>query len=128
MKEIKTHRDLMKVLSEGHTVEIERCGGWDTIKWFQFDMAILDVELTYKYRIKPSKPSIDWSHVSDEFKYLARDEDASAYLYGDKPNRGNSLWCSVSQDVICASSFKSLRLGNCDWTESLIERPKDNRL
>ena len=77
---------------------------------------------------KLSKPSIDWSHVSDKFNCLARDYDGSVYLYEKKPEMGDDSWSprtSAWGDVISAAAFKSLDAGNCDWAESLVERPKN---
>ena len=128
MKEVKTYRDLMKALAEGHTVEVQSVidERWITIKEFPFKVYKLDDELRFKHRIKPTKPSIDWSHVSDEFNYLARDKEGLVYLYGNKPKITEYDWWFVDDvEFVSASAFKSVEIGNCDWTESLVERPKD---
>ena len=128
MKEIKTYRDLMKVLADGHTVEVQSVidDRWITIKEFPFKVYKLDDELRFKHRIKPTKPSIDWSQVSDEFNYLARDKEGLVYLYGNKPKITEYDWWFVDDvEFVSASAFKSVEIGNCDWTESLVERPKD---
>lgn len=129
MKEIKTYRDLIKAQLDGQTVQYYSNSkeGWtDFNVTLATDIGRLDSAVNADiYRIKPTKPSIDWSHVSDEFNYLARDECGLFYLYGNKPKINNSLWCSVDHNVISADAFKSLQVGNCHWKDSLVERPRD---
>ena len=127
MKEIKTYRDLMKVLSDGHTIEARSVygGSWETINVFQFYMTRIDEELLCEYRIKPTKPSIDWSQVSDEYRYLAKDMSGSVFLYKEKPETVNYSWSVGHPDFINASIFKSLEVGTCDWRDSLVKRPKE---
>lgn len=127
MKEIKTRRDLMKVLADGHTVEYKSIVGeeWFTVENFGFNITTLDDTLLHVYRIKTTKPSIDWSQVSDKYKYLARDEDGQVYLYVNKHVlKQNNWWTLEDGDYDIASVFKSLDVGNCIWSESLVERPE----
>ncbi len=37
------------------------------------------------------KPSIDWSHVKDEYKWLSVDKDGRAYVYENEPERRERL-------------------------------------
>ena len=69
-----------------------------------------------------TKPSIDWSHVSEDFQYLAMDEDGEFYLYSDKPLQGNQQWVS-NLTYTPAIHFSSFTPGTCDWKDSLVERP-----
>ena len=69
-----------------------------------------------------TKPSIDWSHVSEDFQYLAMDEDGEFYLYSDKPLQGNQQWVS-NLTYTPAIHFASFTSGTCDWKDSLVERP-----
>ena len=92
-------------------------GGW------YFNSRNLDREIEMnKYRIKITYPSIDWSQVSEKYQCLARDEDGKVYLYENKPELKDSVWFSFT--AYSASAFKSLEVGNCHWTESLVERPE----
>ena len=45
-----------------------------------------------EYRIKPTKPSIDWSHVHPDFKWLAFDDNGDVYLYTKEPKKGELRW------------------------------------
>ena len=77
--------------------------------------------------IQKTKPSIDWSHVSPEYKWLARDEDGLSYLYIEKPECGKSMWkimTMVTKDCIEIKGYKSYKSGTCDWKDSLVERPE----
>lgn len=80
-----------------------------------------------RYRIAPmpvTKPSIDWSCVAPEFKFLARDKHGSAYIYVIRPKLGDAIWLNKGT---CghATAFASYQPGDCDWKDSLVERPAD---
>ena len=69
-----------------------------------------------------TKPSIDWSHVSEDFQYLAMDEDGEFYLYSGKPSLGEWQWRSILRLAV-ADHFSSFTPGTCDWRDSLVKRP-----
>ena len=69
-----------------------------------------------------TKPSIDWSHVSPEYNYLAQDENGDGYLCGKKPHRASIAW-SMETPNTRANTFTSYVPGTCDWKDSLVERP-----
>ena len=68
------------------------------------------------------KPSIDWSHVSENFQYLAMDEDGSHHLFAEKPEPIVLEWAADAL-YIQAEHFASFTPGTCDWKDSLVERP-----
>lgn len=70
-----------------------------------------------------AKPSIDWSHVSSEYNYLAQDANGDGYLCGKNPHRMNMTW-SMETPNIRATTFTSYVPGTCDWRDSLVERPE----
>ena len=70
---------------------------------------------------KVTKPSIDWSHVSSEFNYLAQDECGDGYLCGKNPHRMSVAW--IMETPISATGFTSYVPGTCDWKDSLVKRP-----
>lgn len=81
-----------------------------------------------EYRIKPkSKPSVDWFALCKDIQFIARDGNGKIYGYGQRPMiRQQSLHWSASPggtalhlDPIVAS----LTPGDCDWLNSLVERP-----
>ena len=71
------------------------------------------------------KPSIVWSHVKDEYKWLAVDKNGDAYVFEDKPIFG-PIDCWYSNDGLCfdVSGLSSYSRGTCDWQDSLIKRPE----
>ena len=69
-----------------------------------------------------TKPSIDWSHVSPEYNYLAQDENGEGYLCGKNPHRMGTAW-SMEYPYIYADTFTSYIPGSCDWKDSLVKRP-----
>ena len=79
------------------------------------------------YRVKEvpkTKPSINWDHVSPEFKWMVTDEDGHTYLYSLEPSL--HYFCWMEYDGVCttATNWTSFVPGTCDWKDSLVERPK----
>ena len=69
-----------------------------------------------------AKPSIDWSHVNENFKWLAMDADGKFHIYTDKPLQGEREW-TTNLSCTPAIHFASFVPGTCDWKESLVKRP-----
>ena len=72
---------------------------------------------------KVTKPSINWEHVRSVFKYLAQDEDGSAWLYTKKPASNVYGWSVPHGECSTVHSQASYTPGTCDWKDSLIKRP-----
>ena len=75
-------------------------------------------------KIEPpkTKPSIDWSQIKSEYKWLARDSNGAPHVFAHEPE------CLVAQwyahfPYARADSLVSYALGDCDWKDSLVERP-----
>ena len=82
---------------------------------------------TNTYRVKPrplTKPSIDWSQVTQEWRWLVRDIDGSMYLYKVEPKKRYRGWVFDAGNTIYCGHFVSCCPGTCDWRDSLVERPK----
>ena len=74
---------------------------------------------------KPTKPSIDWTHVNEKFKWLAVDVNGEAYVYENEPKVGvDSYWLCQEGTLYEVNGLASYTPGTCDWKDSLIERPK----
>lgn len=86
---------------------------------------------TFIYRARPTKPSIDWSHVMPEYKWLAMDEDGETWLFpvedGPCVKTESGCWALPNtyydENPAPAWAFASFRPGTCHWTESLVRRP-----
>ena len=72
-----------------------------------------------------TKPSIDWSHVSEDFKYLAMDAGGLHHLYVEEPMLTSSEW-ATHHLYIYAGHFASFTPGACDWKDSLVKRPEQD--
>ena len=71
------------------------------------------------------KPSIDWSHVKSEYKWLSVDKDGSAFVYENEPEHGESnYWYSQEGIHYEVSGLASYTPGTCDWQDSLVKRPE----
>jgi len=78
----------------------------------------------YIYRVKLVKPSIDWSHVHSDYKWMARNKLGAMCLFTAKPILECNSWSG--RGWRCNDSlFRSYKPGTVDWEDSLIERPED---
>ena len=79
------------------------------------------------YRLAVTKPSIDWSHVHEDYNWLSVEASGRAYLYKFEPVciDGNRMWDPRGDCFEMARPFASYDPGTCDWKDSLIQRPKD---
>ena len=68
------------------------------------------------------KPSIDWSHVSEDFQWLAMDSGGLHHLFAEKPEPIVEEWATHAR-YIYAGHFASFTPGTCDWQDSLVKRP-----
>lgn len=85
-----------------------------------------EVPTLYPYPVeivrKITKPSINWEHVHNKFKWVAQDSEGGCWLYEDKPVEGEGEWKCSSGDCTSAEGLISLTLGICDWKDSLVAR------
>ena len=71
-----------------------------------------------------TKPSIDWTQIKDEYKWLAVDVNGCAYVYENEPNNdGSAYWCSSGTTYFHVNGLVSYSRGTCDWEDSLVKRP-----
>ena len=71
------------------------------------------------------KPSIDWSQIKDEYKWLAVDVNGCAYVYENEPTSDNSAyWSSGNATYFHVNGLVSYSRGTCDWEHSLVKRPE----
>lgn len=85
------------------------------------------------YRVAPTKTqdTMDWSQVSDDYKFGARDPDGKAFLYTERPTKGKNEWVPANNsksfmitDMDGTPRLKGYIKGTTPWDESLIERPR----
>ena len=81
------------------------------------------VEIIKKNVRQVVKPSINWEQVREEYKFLARDENNTAWLYQEKPEISREGWGVTRGMPAEAGSYVSYTPGTCDWKDSLVERP-----
>ena len=70
-----------------------------------------------------TKPSIDWSHDSEKYQYLAMDADGLHQLFAEPPKRTSCTW-HTWEHCVYAGCFASFIPGTCDWKDSLVKRPE----
>ena len=106
--------DLFEAWLDEGTIQFNRIDGWQDIKlpgWLP----------EMYYRIKPTKPSINWDHVSNNLNYLIRDENRYL-LCKNKPKLDGLIWKNY-RFYSPASVFKSFVPGTCEPEDSLVIRP-----
>lgn len=120
----KKHRAVAHAWVDGAEVEWRPLGSnepWrpiagNLISWAEFN----------EYRIKPTKPtkpSIDWSHVDKRYNWLAKNDDGNAFLYDRVPWSQGYAFVGWAGSYVRADAFSSYSPGTCDWRDSLIVRP-----
>lgn len=105
-------------------------GPWDYYSengWTGVEGEPLWLPLTvYRLARPPAAPdSINWSHVTPEWKWMARDENGNIWLYSEKPECGiwhDKEWSCDDGNYIEAKHFVSLIPGTTLWQSSLVER------
>ena len=82
--------------------------------------------VNFFYRVALDTPSIDWDHVAPEYKWLAVDKHGGAHLFSEKPYPYDCGWLKPADHTLRspAESHSSLKLGNCNWVDSLVRRSK----
>ncbi len=91
-------------------------------EWVYTEVPSWNSRVRYR-KAAPTKPSIDWDHVSCEFKWMAKDSDGRTFVYNAPPCLGFRRWDFYGIYVI-ATAFASFTPGTCDWKDSLVRRPE----
>ena len=67
-----------------------------------------------------------WEAVHPRWNALAKDQDGFAWFYETSPTAGENIWLmNIGENMGDASVFRhSKEFFECDWKDSLIERPK----
>jgi hypothetical protein len=79
------------------------------------------------YRIATTQDTINWDHVSPEWKYMARDENGTVKLFKTSPSipyAARAWWCQAGEKFTHANGFASYERGTVDWWGSLVTRPE----
>ena len=121
MKTLEEKIAVMQACLEGKQIECNNpfCDDeWEIVKEPKFDW----INNTYRV-FAVTKPSIDWKSVNQKFKWLARDLNGSAFLFPNKPKMCDYCWILRGDVSHAAEPFASYVHGNCDWKDSLVERP-----
>jgi len=75
------------------------------------------------YRVKATKPSIDWGHLKPEIVAIAEDEGGEAWCFEEKPNLAKGRWRSAGGGTYWLKPFASYVPGTCAPEDSLVLRP-----
>lgn len=106
--------DLFEAWLDGGTIQFNKVGDWQNT-----DFPYWLPEMYY--RVKPTKPSINWDHVSNNLNYLIRDNNTHVVCQNE-PTFDGRTWKGYSY-YIPASAYKSFKPGTCKPEDSLVIRP-----
>lgn len=116
IKVMQAYVDGEKIEYKGYIADIWADCSTPIWSWPDFD---------YRITSATTPDTIDWSHVAPEFKWMARDEDGTAWLFKSEPRICNEIeiWTckGISNSVTPIASY---RPGTCDWKDSLVKRPE----
>lgn len=126
MKTLNEMIQVMQAAQAGQPIEFKSSDGSIIRDWRLISPARIYWNwVECDYRVALTRPSIDWTHVAPQFRYLVRDKDGTCYLYTAKPYTDNfSIMFVLGSGSFCdATSHASLNPGTCPWQDSLVERP-----
>lgn len=92
--------------------------------WGAVQTSLPCFQMQYTYRVAPTKPSIDWSHVACELKWMATDDSGETWLYDEQPEIFGKIWVYNGSHCIEVNALASFTPGTCDWKDSLVQRPE----
>lgn len=114
----RKHAELIKKWADDDSLVIEIKVDKD---WVPHKKPLFDSDC--EYRIKPTKPSIDWS--VHNFNYLATSSTGVTFMYEKEPIKDEVMKVWLADG--CAAPAKwltSFKAGTCDWKDSLVKRPE----
>ena len=73
-----------------------------------------------------AKPSINWSHVKDKYKWLAVNANGGADVFENEPkvDAVAAYWYNPKGGCNKVNGLASYEPGTCDWCDSLVKRPE----
>ena len=123
--EAKRLAPIIAAYGEGNDIQQGRKSWRDGERWFDADIDDVFMDPHLEYRIAVKKLSFDgWEYLADWVNYLAMDKGGHWYAYSSTPycqkycGRWVSAWSERMADIL------KIDPGDCDWTESLISRPR----
>lgn len=113
----------MKVASafyDGEDVEFRKS---ENLSWNKVDSSYLNI--CFFYRVKPVKPSIDWSHIGEQFNFMTMTHKSTLLIHINEPLlvENDHWYCVDSEELEDPSVFASFKKGSCHWIDSLVRRP-----
>lgn len=114
--------EVMQAFEDGRVIEAIQYASWVPVpepKW-NWDMA--------DYRIKPTtKPSINWDHLAPEVEFICTDPNGVSKAFENKPYISSThsvQWVGKGGHAIKGLAHLASYLpGDCDWKDSLVQRP-----
>lgn len=119
--------EVSEILTNGASFPVKVCFDDAQVVYFALDgkHLVYAMRTLFPYPVeivkKVTKPSIDWSHVSENFQWLAMDSDGLHYLFYEEPELISTGW-TTHAPYTYAEYFASFTPGDCDWKDSLVKR------
>lgn len=128
MKTLAEQIEVMKAALEGKPI-LAKHRGADSSQFEVRETPVFDWHW-YDYDVYTEKPSIDWSHVSPEYRWLFVTSHGEGVLAEEKPDLYSQAdidtpgyWLvNPGNKFIEVEGFASYKRGDCPWYDSLVER------
>lgn len=122
----QTPQEIVQVVTafmNGEKIEFSQLSDTDEQRWREIETPNWDFQC-FRYRVKqPQKPSIKWEEVNKNYKWLAKDENGSCFLFTNEPKFNVVFREWTEFEYMPANVFTSLFVGDCAAENSLVKRP-----
>lgn len=105
---------VMQAFIDGKEIEVRHVMG---VVWHLCDEPDWDWG-QYDYHIRQIQDTIDKSHISSEYKFMARNQDGGVYVHTRYPETNGKRWSSMHSARVTSPSYVR---GSTDWKESVVE-------
>ena len=120
--DIETKLALHRAHYEGKVIE-GKIHIIDPDRWIVTNTPEWLAQVTYRLRPEPLRDiSLPWAALDDRWKWAARDESGSVWIYDERPHLSQRVWTTDSSCLEVTDLFANFDPGNKPGNESLISR------
>lgn len=73
---------------------------------------------SFSFRVAKKPDTVDRTHISSEYRYMARNRNNAVYVHTMEPRLEGKRWTSMHSARVTTPSFVR---GTTDWNESVVE-------
>lgn len=118
----RKHYNEIIAYAEGKDIEYSE----DNLVWKDCEGYPLFLDDWY-YRVKITPMVIPWQAIDPKFKFAIKTDDNCVFVSANPFTCNGYCWVTVGDGaVFIPNIILGIKHGNCDWKDSMIERPKDS--